>query len=118
MPHAPSPLAPSPDHAIELAEPLQLTDRQLDRVRDIFEAARAELGAPTRRLADQEGRLKRLYATGAVTPAALERIRADMAEAVSALSRAERRHQGATAKVLTPVQVARYRALRGEATAA
>jgi Spy/CpxP family protein refolding chaperone len=118
MPHAFSSIAPGPDHAIELAEPLELTDRQLDRVRDLFAAARAEIGALTRRLAEQERRLERLYATGAVTPAALEHIRADMAEASAALSRAQRRHQGATAKVLTPAQVARYRALRGEAAAA
>src|SRR5215203_7448654 len=60
---------PGPIHALELADPLQLSPEQRNALQGLYEAMRAEAGPLGERLIAQEAELDRQFASRSVTPA-------------------------------------------------
>lgn len=106
---------PGPAHVLELADDLQLSDRQRVETARLFEAMKAEAVPIGERLIADEGALDRLFAHKKATRAsldeALSRIGRDQAE----LRAAHLSYHLAMVELLSPEQTARYAKLRGYA---
>lgn len=106
---------PGPLHVLELAEGLALTPAQ----RQAAETLRAEMLAEARplgqRIVDAEQALDALFAAGAATAEAVERMTVTIGELQGRLRAAHLKAHLGMREVLTPEQVARYDALRGHA---
>lgn len=104
---------PGPVHVLELADALQLTDRQRVETSRLFEAMKAETVPIGERLIADEGALDRLFADKKVArdllDEALSRIARDQAD----LRAAHLRYHLAMVELLSPDQTARYAVLRG-----
>jgi Spy/CpxP family protein refolding chaperone len=106
---------PGPVHVLELAEPLGLTQAQLDRMTELFEAMKAEAVALGEKLIAAEADLDRQFAAKNITEASLVAGVQNIAAVQAALRAAHLKYHLATVEVLTPDQVARYAELRGYA---
>ncbi len=104
---------PGPAHVIELRDKLDLTPGQLSAVQASFErmsAAAKPLGAE---LIERERALDRAFADGTVTGDALAAATAAIGALQGRLRAVHLVAHLETRSVLTPVQIARYDALRG-----
>ena len=104
---------PGPIHAIELAEQLRLSPDQVNRLKSLFEAMKAEtipLGAT---LISQERSLNEDFASHTVTPASLEGNTQRIGATQAALRAAHLRYHLSTVAILSSEQVAKYNELRG-----
>jgi Spy/CpxP family protein refolding chaperone len=104
---------PGPIHAIELAEQLHLSPEQINNLKSLFEAMKAEtipLGAS---LIAQERDLNDSFANRTVTLSNLEATTQGIGITQAALRTAHLKYHLSTAAILTPEQVARYNELRG-----
>jgi hypothetical protein len=109
---------PGPMHALELAEPLQLTTEQRAATRRLMDEHKARAREYGERLVEAEAALDRLFADRQATP---ERV-AQATQRIASLNaqlRAEHlnTHLAQTA-LMSPAQTLRYAELRGYATAA
>jgi Spy/CpxP family protein refolding chaperone len=104
---------PGPMHALELAEPLELTPEQRRRVETLMQAHKNEARALGRKVVDAERALDALFRSGRVNePDLAARVRAvAVAQGEYRLSHLET-HRRMKA-LLTPEQVASYDRLRG-----
>ena len=107
---------PGPLHVIELASELALTDHQLARVRELFDAMKAETIAIGERLIAQEAELDQRFAARTITPESLATATQSIGSTQATLRSAHLKHHLATTEVLTPAQVTRYSELRGYAS--
>jgi Spy/CpxP family protein refolding chaperone len=109
---------PGPLHVLEHADALALTDVQRGRVRDLFDAMKAEAVPLGERLIAEEADLDRQFAAKTITPENLVMATNAIGATQAALRAAHLKYHLSTATVLTPQQVDRYRELRGYVTAA
>jgi Spy/CpxP family protein refolding chaperone len=104
---------PGPVHAIELAEQLRLSPDQVNKLKSLFEAMKAEtipLGAT---LISQERSLNDDFANHTVTIASLQEVTQRIGATQAALRAAHLKYHLSTVEVLTSEQVAHYNSLRG-----
>jgi Spy/CpxP family protein refolding chaperone len=104
---------PGPMHVLELADALQLSDRQRAETAALFAAMKAEAIPLGERLIAGETALDRLFADRTVTRVALDDALARLAADQAALRAAHLRYHLAMVELLTPAQTARYAELRG-----
>lgn len=104
---------PGPLHVLELADPLALTPRQVDRTRELFAAMKAEAIPLGERVISAEAALDRLFAEGRATDGALAEATARIGVAEAQLRAAHLRYHLEMARLLDDGQRARYAVLRG-----
>ncbi|MBR0840011.1 hypothetical protein JQ607_07370 [Bradyrhizobium liaoningense] len=106
---------PGPSHVLELADKLELSADQRDRVMALFNAMKAEAQPLGSKLIAQEAELDRLFSSRAVTPASLKASTTAIAATQGELREAHLKYHLSTADVLSTAQMQRYADLRGYA---
>ncbi|MEM0962428.1 MAG: hypothetical protein AAGK21_07850 [Bacteroidota bacterium] len=109
---------PGPLHVIELAEPLQLTDEQLETAQQLREAMLAEAVPLGRQLVDAEQALDAVFAAGDATEADIEQAVSHAASVHARLRAVQLRTHLAMRDALTDDQLRAYGRLRGHASPA
>lgn len=104
---------PGPAHALELADPLQLSPEQRSKTQALFDQMQREARALGEELIVAERALDRLFQEKRVTPDSLASATALAAAAQGRLRESHLRYHLAMVEVLTPDQVAQYQRLRG-----
>jgi hypothetical protein len=104
---------PGPSHAIELADRLGLSVAQLARLKELFEAMKAEAIPLGTTLISQERTLNDDFARRTVTLASLDTATQQIGATQAALRATHLKYHLATVAILTPEQVGRYNELRG-----
>src|SRR5882672_4198405 len=104
---------PGPSHVLELADQLQLTAEQRQRIQQLFDAMKAEAIPVGERLIAQESALDREFAEKKIAPASLISLTARIGETQGQLRAVHLKYHLVTAELLTPHQNHRYAALRG-----
>jgi hypothetical protein len=104
---------PGPAHVLELADALQLSDRQRSETARLFEAMKAETVPIGDRLIADEASLDRLFADKNVTRDSLDESLSRIARDQAELRAAHLRYHLAMVELLSPDQTARYAELRG-----
>jgi hypothetical protein len=104
---------PGPLHVLELADQLELTADQRTRVRQLFDAMKAEAIPVGTRLIEQEAELDRLFASRAITADRLKSVTSSIAETQGALRDTHLKYHLSTAALLSQHQMQRYAQLRG-----
>jgi len=104
---------PGPLHVLELADRLQLSSDQAQRVRGLYEAMKSEAIAVGEKLVAAELELDRQFAERKITPAILASIAAQIGERQGELRAVHLKYHLTTAELLTPDQKRRYSELRG-----
>jgi Spy/CpxP family protein refolding chaperone len=106
---------PGPLHVLELADQLDLTADQRTKMRQLFDAMKAEAIPVGTRLIEQEAELDRLFASRAITADRLKAMTASIAETQGALRDIHLKYHLSTAAILSQHQMRRYADLRGYA---
>ena len=104
---------PGPLHVLELADRLQLTLDQRQRVRHLYEAMKAEAILAGETLIEQERLLDQHFADRKVTPASLTSLTAQIGQTQAALRATHLKYHLTTADLLTPAQMRTYAEQRG-----
>ncbi len=104
---------PGPSHVLENSDALALSPEQRERTRTLFEAMKAETMPIGERLIEQETTLDRLFADRQINLANLRAATEEIGVTQGRLRQAHLKYHLAMMDVLTPDQIARYRALRG-----
>jgi Spy/CpxP family protein refolding chaperone len=104
---------PGPLHVIELAESLQLTAAQRQRVQQLFEAMKTEAVSVGEQLIAQENALDRAFAERKIDPDSLIRLTSQIGETQGKLRAVHLKYHLTTAELLTAEQRDRYARLRG-----
>jgi hypothetical protein len=104
---------PGPSHVLELAEPLQLSEEQLTRTRELFEAMRREAAALGERVIVAERALDVLFAEGVATPETLRETTLEATRLHGELRALHLSYHLDMMDVLTEDQIEQYAALRG-----
>lgn len=104
---------PGPSHVLELADRLELSADQRDRIKALFDSMKAEAQPLGVRLIAQEADLDRLFVSRAVTPASLKASTAAIAVTQGELREAHLKYYLSTADVLSTDQMQKYAELRG-----
>ena len=104
---------PGPLHVLELADRLQLSSDQAQRVRGLYEAMKSEAIAVGEKLIAAELELDRQFAERKITPAVLASLAAQIGERQGELRAVHLKYHLTTAELLTPDQKRRYGELRG-----
>jgi Spy/CpxP family protein refolding chaperone len=104
---------PGPLHVLELADRLQLSSDQAQRVRGLYEAMKSEAIAVGEKLIAAELELDRQFAERKITPAVLASLAAQIGERQGELQAVHLKYHLTTAELLTPDQKRRYGELRG-----
>ena len=108
---------PGPVHLLELAEPLALSESQMNEIRALYEAMRTEAVAAGERLIEREAALEALFREGDLDEATLRAALESAGEARTALRHVHLSAHLATPTLLSEAQLARYDDLRGYAAA-
>jgi Spy/CpxP family protein refolding chaperone len=106
---------PGPSHVLELADKLELSADQRDRIKALFDAMKAEAQPLGSKLIAQETELDRLFASRAVTPASLKTSTAAIARTQGELRETHLKYHLSTADILSAGQMQKYAELRGYA---
>jgi Spy/CpxP family protein refolding chaperone len=106
---------PGPSHTLEHADALGLSPEQRARTRALFEAMRAEAIPLGEEIIRGEAALEELFARARATPERLAHVTAEIGARQARLRAAHLRYHLVMMDVLSPVQVERYRELRGYA---
>lgn len=109
---------PGPIHAIELAHKLGLAPDQIAKLKDLFEAMKAETIPLGLQLIAEERTLDDAFAGRTVTPASLDAETQKIGATQARLRAAHLKYHLSTVAVLTPEQTAKYKELRGYSGAA
>jgi hypothetical protein len=104
---------PGPSHVLELAEPLQLTAEQRQRMQQLFDAMKAEAIPVGEKLIEQESALDRAFAERRISPDTLARLTAQIGETQGQLRAVHLKYHLTTADLLSMHQRHRYAELRG-----
>jgi Spy/CpxP family protein refolding chaperone len=107
---------PGPMHALELADALDLSDRQRAKMQELFAAMKAEAIPLGERLIGQEAELDKAFADKTITAASLAASTETIGATRAALRQAHLKYHLFTVEVLTPTQIQRYAELRGYKT--
>jgi len=106
---------PGPTHVIELAEALHLSEAQRAKMKQLFEAMKAETVPLGQKLIAQETDLDKQFRDRTVTETSLAGATRAIGATQAALRTAHLKYHLATLDVLTPTQVKQYAELRGYA---
>lgn len=104
---------PGPIHVLELADQLQLSDEQRQRMRALTEAMKAEAVPVGEKLIGQERALDQAFARREITPTTLAALTAQIGETQGELRAVHLKYHLTTAELLSPHQRHRYDELRG-----
>jgi Spy/CpxP family protein refolding chaperone len=104
---------PGPMHALELADRLELTPAQRERLSSLMHRHKAEARRLGERVVALERELDALFAQGRPTPAEVERLALAIGEANGRLRAEHLKTHLETTAALTPEQVAGYVDARG-----
>ena len=104
---------PGPIHALELADQLQLTDQQRQRLGELYDAMRAETVPVGERLIEQEMALDQAFARRSISPQTLAVLTAQIAETQGRLRAIHLGYHLTTAELLSEHQRHHYAELRG-----
>lgn len=104
---------PGPSHVLELADQLQLTQEQRQRMQQLFDAMKAEAIPVGEKLIVQESALDREFAEQRITPDALVRLTAQIGDTQGQLRAIHLKYHLTTADLLSMHQQHRYAELRG-----
>jgi hypothetical protein len=104
---------PGPLHVLELADALQLSDRQRSRTNMLVEVMKAETIPIGKTIFSEESTLDRLFSERDVTRASLDAAVARISAAQGQLRASHLRYHLAMVEVLSPAQIALYAKLRG-----
>jgi Spy/CpxP family protein refolding chaperone len=104
---------PGPIHAIELADKLGLSSDQITRLKELFEAMRAETIPLGTQLIAEERTLDDAFAGRTITLASLESQTQQIGAIQGKLRAAHLKYHLSTMAVLTPEQIEKYKELRG-----
>jgi Spy/CpxP family protein refolding chaperone len=104
---------PGPSHVLELADKLDLTADQRDRVKVLFDSMKAEAMPIGAKLVEQEAALDRQFANHTVTPDSLKTAVALVAVTQGELRETHLKYHLLTAEILNPTQMQKYAELRG-----
>jgi Spy/CpxP family protein refolding chaperone len=104
---------PGPLHVLKLADRLQLTPEQKQRVQQLFEAMKAEAIASGEKLITSERELNQELAAHNMTADRLTTLMTQIGERQGAVRAAHLKYHLATAEVLSVEQIQRYALLRG-----
>jgi hypothetical protein len=104
---------PGPLHVIELADRLELTPAVRDRMRELFEAMKAEAVPAGDELIAREAALDRAFADRTISPDTLAELTARIGEMQARLRAIHLKYHLTTADLLSPHQRHRYAELRG-----
>jgi Spy/CpxP family protein refolding chaperone len=104
---------PGPVHAIELAGKLGLSPDQIAKLRELFEAMKAETIPLGLELIAEEGTLDHAFAGRTITPASLDAQTQKIGAIQAKLRAAHLKYHLSTVAVLTPEQTETYKELRG-----
>jgi hypothetical protein len=107
---------PGPVHILELADPLELSAAQKDRIQQLFDAMKAEALPVGARLIDQEAALDLEFASRSITPDRLKAATADIGSTQAELRNTHLKYHLETARILSSRQLHQYAMLRGYAT--
>jgi Spy/CpxP family protein refolding chaperone len=106
---------PGPRHALELAEELELGEKQVTAVRRIHDSMKARAVELGTQIVQLERRLDQEFAKGSITFAVLESLTDEIAQLQGRLRAAHLRAHLEMADVLTDAQREEYDRLRGYA---
>ena len=106
---------PGPSHVLELADQLELSANQRDRIKALFESMKAEAQPLGSKLIAQETELDRLFATHSISPATLKASTVAIAVTQGELRETHLKYHLSTADILNASQLLRYAELRGYA---
>jgi Spy/CpxP family protein refolding chaperone len=106
---------PGPSHVLELADKLNLSADQRERIRALFEFMRAEAQPLGSKLIAQETELDRLFASRSIAPGTLEVSATEIAVTQGQLRETHLKYHLATAEILSAGQILKYAELRGYA---
>ena len=104
---------PGPVHAIELADKLGLSSDQIARLKELFEAMKAETVPLGVQLIAEEQNLDNAFAGRTITLASLDAETQKIGAIQASLRAAHLKYHLSTVAVLTPGQVETYNQLRG-----
>jgi hypothetical protein len=104
---------PGPSHVLELADQLELTGDQRERVQQLFETMKAEAIPVGEKLIAQETALDQAFAGRQIQPATLTSLTAQIGETQGRLRAVHLKYHLTTAELLSPHQRHRYAELRG-----
>ena len=104
---------PGPLHVLELADQIELTDEQRQRVRQLYDAMKAEAVPVGETLIAHESALDRAFAEGNISTATLASLTAQIGETQGRLRAIHLKYHLTTANLLSAHQRHRYAELRG-----
>lgn len=104
---------PGPLHTLELADQLQLTREQRQRMQQLFDAMKGEAVPVGEKMIAQESALDREFAERSISPEALARLTAQIGETQGQLRAIHLKYHLTTADLLSMDQRHRYAELRG-----
>jgi Spy/CpxP family protein refolding chaperone len=104
---------PGPSHVLELADKLELSSDQRQKVQSLFDSMKAEAQPLGSKLIAQETDLDRLFASRAITTDSLKASTTAIAVTQGELRETHLKYHLSTAAILTPAQMQRYADLRG-----
>ncbi len=104
---------PGPIHVLELAEQLQLTQQQRQRMRELTDQMKAEAVPIGEKLIEHERALDQAFARQQITPASLVTLTAQIGETQGELRAVHLKYHLTTAELLTQHQKHRYAELPG-----
>lgn len=104
---------PGPLHVLELADQLELSPALRQRIRELYDAMKAEAIPLGETLIARETALDRAFADRTISPAALAALTAQIGETQGQLRAVHLKYHLTTADLLSPHQRHRYAELRG-----
>lgn len=104
---------PGPSHVLELAEPLRLTDAQLQAVKHQQQEMKQRAQQLGKQILAKEAGLESLFASGRANAAQARLLIGEIAQLSSALRFAHVNAHLATTRILSQQQIAAYDRLRG-----
>jgi len=104
---------PGPIHVLELADQLELTVEQRQRMRELYEAMKAEAVTVGAKLIQQEQALDKAFADRTISPASLADLTTKVGETQGELRTVHLKYHLTTAEALSMHQMHRYAELRG-----
>lgn len=104
---------PGPAHVLELAEALDLSTEQKSKTQTLFERMQAEARSLGERWIEREAELDALFRENRATETLISEAAANAARAQGELRAAHLRYHLYMLEVLQPVQIDKYKQLRG-----
>jgi len=106
---------PGPSHLLELADRLDLSTAQRDRIGQLFDSMKAEAVPIGTKLIEQETALDQQFASRSITPDRLQAATAEIGATQAELRNTHLKYHLETAQILSVDQMRQYEKMRGYA---